>query len=341
MPRKKGAVNYKNNVLIGIVEEILPNGQIAWEAVGAAYQKQSNEKEERDWNDIKKHWMKNLCNNMKKPTGSTGENGDRVCKCISIEKKIMRKTHSGFLGDSSAEGDYMPSPSGSDDVDGIGGGDDVGGEFPGDDDSASDARSALLNSSFETDNIAANDDELEIDEVREDDTQRPQDEVTVAGSRVLENNERATRPPPQCDNAIATALRRASSTIRSEKTKNSSNKNTERTSIAGAIVKLIERQQPSSSNQEREDRSSYMTMTLMRQLDRMNKSMDDRERRERRQRKKRRAKRRAKKMKRCATLEQLSDHGGKAGGGVAAAAVVMIAAARRIVTATIAFIKHK
>jgi hypothetical protein len=314
MPRKKGAVNYKNDVLIGIVEEILPNGQIAWEAVGAAYQKQSNEKEERDWNDIKKHWMKNLCNNMKKPTGSTGENGDRVCKCISIEKKIMRKTHSGFLGDSSAEGDYMPSPSGSDDVDGIGGGDDVGGEFPGDDDGASDARSALLNSSFETDNIAANDDELEIDEVREDDTQRPQDEVTVAGSRVLENNERAT-PPPQCDNAIATALRRASSTIRSEKTKNSSNKNTERTSIAGAIVKLIERQQPSSSNQEREDRSSYMTMTLMRQLDRMNKSMDDRERRERRQRKKRRAKRRAKKMKRCATLEQLSDHGGKAGGG--------------------------
>ena len=31
----------------------------------------------------------------------------------------------------------------------------------------------------------------------------------------------------------------------------------------------------------------------------------------------------------------------KLGGGVAAAAVVMIAAARRIVTATIAFIKHK
>ena len=208
----------------------------------------------------------------------------------------------------------MPSPSGSDDVDGIGVGDNIGGEFPGNDDGASDARSALLNSSFETDNIAANDDELEIEEVREDDTQCPQDEVTVAGSRVLENNERAT-PPPQCDNAIATALRRASSTIRSEKTKNSSNKNTERTSIAGAIVKLIERQQPSSSNQEREDRSSYMTMTLMRQLDRMNKSMDDRERRERRQRKKRRAKRRAKKVKRRATLEQLSDHGGKAGGG--------------------------
>lgn len=188
-------------------------------------------------------------------------------------------------------------------------GENVGGEFPGDDDGASDARSALLNSSFETDNIAANDDELEIV-----DDERPQDEVTVAGSRVLENNERAT-PPPQCDNAIATALRRASSTIRSEKTKNSSNKNTERTSIAGAIVKLIERQQPSSSNQEREDRSSYMTMTLMRQLDRMNKSMDDRKRRKRRHRKKRRAKRRAKKVKRRATLEQLSDHGGKAGGG--------------------------
>ena len=92
MPRKKGAVNYKNDVLIGIVEEILPNGQIAWEAVATVYQIKSNKEEERDWNDIKKHWNKNLCNNMKKPTGSTGENGDRVCRCIGIEKKIIKKT---------------------------------------------------------------------------------------------------------------------------------------------------------------------------------------------------------------------------------------------------------
>jgi hypothetical protein len=38
MPRKKGAVNYKNKVLINIVEEILPNGDLGWEAVAIAYQ---------------------------------------------------------------------------------------------------------------------------------------------------------------------------------------------------------------------------------------------------------------------------------------------------------------
>ncbi len=47
---------------------------------------------------MKKHWLKNLCNSMKKPTGWTGENGDRICQCIAIKKNIMRKTHLGFLG---------------------------------------------------------------------------------------------------------------------------------------------------------------------------------------------------------------------------------------------------
>jgi hypothetical protein len=34
---QKSARNYKNDVLIDVVEEILPNGQVAWEAVAAAY----------------------------------------------------------------------------------------------------------------------------------------------------------------------------------------------------------------------------------------------------------------------------------------------------------------
>jgi hypothetical protein len=33
MGRRKGAVNYKNNVLIKIVGEILPNGEYGWQAV--------------------------------------------------------------------------------------------------------------------------------------------------------------------------------------------------------------------------------------------------------------------------------------------------------------------
>jgi hypothetical protein len=40
---KDGSVNYKNNLLISIIEEILPNGELGWEAVAIAYQRRSNE----------------------------------------------------------------------------------------------------------------------------------------------------------------------------------------------------------------------------------------------------------------------------------------------------------
>ncbi len=43
MARKKGAVNYKNEVLIKIVDKILPNGEYGWQAVAIAYQDASKE----------------------------------------------------------------------------------------------------------------------------------------------------------------------------------------------------------------------------------------------------------------------------------------------------------
>ena len=52
----------------------------------------------RDTDDLKRHWVKTLCNGMKKPTGGTGEKGERIHKCIAIERLILDKTHSGILG---------------------------------------------------------------------------------------------------------------------------------------------------------------------------------------------------------------------------------------------------
>jgi hypothetical protein len=98
MPCKKGSVNYRNNLLIDIIEEILPSGELGWEAIAIAYQGRLNKEAQQDTADIKKHWMKNLCNGMRKLTGHTGENGDRVCWCIAIKKKNMQMTHLGFLG---------------------------------------------------------------------------------------------------------------------------------------------------------------------------------------------------------------------------------------------------
>ncbi len=60
MLRKKRLVNYKNNLLIDIIEEILPNGELGWEAIAIAYQERSNEEAKQDTTNIEKHWMKNF-----------------------------------------------------------------------------------------------------------------------------------------------------------------------------------------------------------------------------------------------------------------------------------------
>jgi hypothetical protein len=98
MVGRKGSVNYKNEVLIKLISKILPNGEYGWQAVAMAYQEKTKEEALRDCSDIKKHWIKNLCNNMEKPTGKTGEDGDWINRCMAIEKKIMMKTHLGFAG---------------------------------------------------------------------------------------------------------------------------------------------------------------------------------------------------------------------------------------------------
>jgi hypothetical protein len=105
MPGQVGAQNYKNDVLISIILEILPNGEYGWEAIAIAYQEQSREECKRDTDDLKRHWICNLCKGMKKPTGQPGAANDWVLWCIAIKQKILEKMHLGLLGipDSNAE----------------------------------------------------------------------------------------------------------------------------------------------------------------------------------------------------------------------------------------------
>jgi hypothetical protein len=72
MPQRKGSVNYKNDLLIDIVANILPNGEYGWQTVAIAYQEQSNENILHDSAEMKKHWIRTLCNGMKKPTVGWG-----------------------------------------------------------------------------------------------------------------------------------------------------------------------------------------------------------------------------------------------------------------------------
>jgi hypothetical protein len=71
-----------------------------------------------------------------------------------------------------------------------------------------------------------------------------------------------------------------------------------------------------------------ITMTVMHQIENLNKSTDNRNRWERKRRKKKCAKKRTRKHKKRCALEGLDNHGGKFGRGweIAAAAAAAIAA---------------
>lgn len=68
MPRVKGKVNYKKEVLLQVVREVLPSGALGWEEVSRIYQERSSEGERRNGEDVKRHWQEKCCNRFMKPT---------------------------------------------------------------------------------------------------------------------------------------------------------------------------------------------------------------------------------------------------------------------------------
>jgi hypothetical protein len=94
---------------------------------------------------------------------------------------------------------------------------------------------------------------------------------------------------------IHAGLRRAEDWMKAQKTKNLLNKNKERTLIAGAIVRLVERQDSGGM-------AASMLMMLMRQLEAMNSSMDKQEQQERKQ--ERRERKKKKLCKKCHAMKK-------------------------------------
>jgi hypothetical protein len=253
MPQRKGSANYKNDLPIDIVAKILLNGEYGWQTVAIAYQEQSKENILCDSAEMKKHWIRTLCNGMKKPTGRTGEVGDRIHQCMGIEKKIMQKTHSGIMGFSSSEDESTPNGGGAAcDIENalrdsfFGGGSSSGG---GGEDNA-------INESVESARDT-NDDRIDISlpkiSVLPPICQRTQDGTGNKGV------EKVT--PRMPTNNICAGLKRTKSSIWGQRTKNLSNKNKECTLIAGAIIRLVERQDLGSGL------AANMSMLMMRQLE--------------------------------------------------------------------------
>jgi len=105
MPRTSGVSNYKNSVLVEVVQELLPNGAEAWKNVAIIYKNRSNEAFLRDSEDIKRHWFEKCCNKNKKPTGKTGSNTDFVFRCQQIQLDIISKTNSAAYGFTNSDED--------------------------------------------------------------------------------------------------------------------------------------------------------------------------------------------------------------------------------------------
>ena len=102
--RQPSCSNYQNNILIGIVKRLLPQGNEGWRFSALAYQQEHGEEILHSKDDLKKNWFCKLCNNMKKPTGKMGaDTKDHINRCIKIERRILDKTSSGILGALSEE----------------------------------------------------------------------------------------------------------------------------------------------------------------------------------------------------------------------------------------------
>jgi hypothetical protein len=82
--RSVGAPNYRNDILIGIVELYLPQDLEAWREVAVAYQRESMEATLRWGEDLRDKWNRKLCNRMHKPTGKPGALTDRIFRCIEM-----------------------------------------------------------------------------------------------------------------------------------------------------------------------------------------------------------------------------------------------------------------
>ena len=70
MPKKP---QYKNDILLSILEKVLPANVNDWEAVCSEYQTKSGEDSLRDVDSVKRHFNEKLWNKHQKATGESNK----------------------------------------------------------------------------------------------------------------------------------------------------------------------------------------------------------------------------------------------------------------------------
>mmetsp|Transcript_11817 Transcript_11817/g.26251 ORF Transcript_11817/g.26251 Transcript_11817/m.26251 type:complete len:193 (+) Transcript_11817:172-750(+) len=104
--RGRGSCNYKQAILLKVIDAILPSGQVAWLKVAERYHVLSGELLARQPEDVKRYFMEKCCDKGKKPTDTSGpsptiEEAQRIYRKI-LSKNSMRDHGGGGSGSSTS-----------------------------------------------------------------------------------------------------------------------------------------------------------------------------------------------------------------------------------------------
>lgn len=96
--RKAGVPNYKKEIFLNVVSDVLPSGANEWQIVAERYQMASGEIIVREGADVKRYFIENCCNNNKKPTGRSSPPPE-VARAQTIHARILNKSFAGSYGE--------------------------------------------------------------------------------------------------------------------------------------------------------------------------------------------------------------------------------------------------
>jgi hypothetical protein len=96
--RRSGFPNYKREILLNIINDILPVGQEHWKEVANRYKVAASENCVRDSVDLKRHFLEKLCDRNKKPTGVSSPKPE-IQRVQKIYRRILQRENSCSIGE--------------------------------------------------------------------------------------------------------------------------------------------------------------------------------------------------------------------------------------------------
>ena len=94
---RKGKPNYKSQTLLKAIRSILPASKAEWEEVARDYQMVTKEEDERGYEDVKRHFIKKMCDSNKKVTGSSGP-AALILASQKVYQEILEKEEEATTG---------------------------------------------------------------------------------------------------------------------------------------------------------------------------------------------------------------------------------------------------